>query len=312
MIGICVVTYNEEKYIAQCIESALEQVCEEPYVIFIGEDCSTDSTLSICQKYVENNPQKIKLYARKQNLGLVKNTIDLLQEMQRAACDYIAMLDGDDYWIDRHKLQKELDFLNKNKDYGLVHTQMHIMVNDKLVQNFRKNIKCGDTFRYIGQSNAAIGNCTCMFRTELLNYCNLDDFITNQFMSVDYVMYAIFAKYTKFGFLNDFTAVWRRGHASVSNPNNVEKQISYLQNDDRMWRYLGNLFPEQFYYDIKNATNYYNYRCFQIAYKAKDYKRAYQAIKDGFKVNSWKIYLKRIIVKTFYLLKCMYEKLKIQ
>lgn len=296
MIGICVVTYNEEKYIAQCLESALEQVCEESYVVFIGEDCSTDSTLSICQKYAEKNPNKIKLYARKQNLGLVKNTIDLLKEMQRSGCDYIAMLDGDDYWIDKYKLQKELDFLNNNQDYGLVHTQMHLLVNDKLVNNYRKKVVQGDTFRYTGQKNAAIGNCTCMFRTSLLNHCNLDDFITNQLMSVDYVMYAIFAKYTKFGFLDDFTAVWRRGHASVSNTNSVEKQIAYLQNDDRMWKYLGDLFPEQFYYDHKSARNYFDYRCFQIAYKARNFKRAAQAIKDGFEVNGWKMYCKRCLV----------------
>ena len=308
MIGICIVTYNEEKYIAQCIESALEQVCEEPYFIFIGEDCSSDNTLSICQTYVKDNPDKIKLYSRKHNMGLVKNTLNLLIEMQRAGCDFIAMLDGDDYWIDRYKLQKELDFLKQHQDFGLVHTQLHLLVGDKLVYNRRNTVVQGDVFQYIGLPIAAIGNCTCMFRTELLNYCHLDDFITNQFMSVDYVMYAIFAKYTKFGFLDEFTAVWRRGHSSVSNTNNVEKQIAYLQNDDRMWKYLGQLFPEQFYYDQESALNYHNSRCFQIAFKARDYNRAYQAICDGFECNSWKMHLKRIFVTILYQLKYSFHK----
>lgn len=308
MIGVCIVTYNEEKYIAQCIDSALEQVCKEPYMIFIGEDCSTDNTLSICQKYAKEYPDKIKLQVRKYNLGLVKNTLDLLLEIQKEGCNYIAMLDGDDYWIDQYKLQKEVDFLTSHQDYGLVHTQMHLLVNNKLVNNYRKNVVRGDVFEYIGQYGAAIGNCTCMFRTSLLNYCNLDDFITNQFMSVDYAMYAIFAKYTKFGFLDDFTAVWRRGHSSVSNANNVEKQIAYLRNDDRMWKYLGNLFPEQFYYDQESALNYYNSKCFQIAFKARDYNRAYQAICDGFKCNSWKMYLKRIFVTMLYWLKYSFYK----
>lgn len=303
MIGVCIVTYNEDLYIAQCIESALFQVCSEEYRIYIGEDNSTDKTLSICNRYAQDNPDKIKLIARAKNLGLVRNTIDLLRTMQSDGCEYIAMLDGDDYWIDKYKLQKEFDFLNKNQDYGLVHTQMHLLINDKLIRNHRKNVVQGNTFLYTGKPNAAIGNCTCMFRTELLNYCNLDDFITNQFMSVDYVMYAIFAKYTKFGFLDDFTAVWRRGHSSVSNTNNVEKQIAYLQNDDRMWKYLGQLFPEQFYYDKESALQYYNSRCFQIAFKSRDFKRAYQAISDGFKCNSWKMYFKRILVTILYRLK---------
>ena len=308
MIGVCIVTYNEEKYIAQCIESALFQVCSEEYRIYIGEDSSTDKTLSICNKYALDYPDKIKLIARTKNIGLVRNTIDLLRMMQSDGCDYIAMLDGDDYWIDNYKLQKELVFLSNNPDYGLVHTQLHLLVNNKLVKNYRKNTVEGDVFKYIGKSCAAIGNCTCMFRTDLLDYCELDDFITNQFMSVDYVMYAIFAKYTKFGFLDDFTAVWRRGHSSVSNTNNVVKQISYLQNDDRMWKYLGQLFPEQFYYDKGSALDYYNYRCFQIALKARDYKRAYQAICDGFKCNSRKIYLKRIFVTILYRLKYSFSK----
>lgn len=308
MIGVCIVTYNEDLYIAQCIESASSQISSEEYRIYIGEDKSTDNTLSICEKYAQENPNKIKLIARSENLGLVRNTIDLLRVMQSDGCEYIAMLDGDDYWVDNYKLQKEFDFLVKNQDYGLVHTQMHLLVNSELVKNYRKNVVQGDVFKYIGQSCAAIGNCTCMFRSSLLNYCNLDDFITNEFMSVDYVMYAIFAKYTKFGFLNDFTAVWRRGHSSVSNTNNIEKQIAYLQNDDRMWKYLGQLFPEQFYYDQESALNYYNYRCFLIAFKARDYKRAYQAICDGFACNSWKMHFKRIIVTILYRLKYSFSK----
>ena len=303
MIGVCVITYNQEQYIAQCIESAISQVCSVPYVIYIGEDRSTDNTLEICSKYALKYPSKIKLIENKANLGLVGNTINLLRIMQADGCDFIAMLDGDDYWIDNYKLEKEVRFLQEHPDHGLVHTQMHLLVNNKLVQNFRKNVVYGDTFRYIGQSNAAIGNCTCMFRTKLLNYCNLDDFIANKFMSVDYVMYAIFAKYTKFGFINEFTAVWRRGHESVSNKqNNVEKQIVYLQNDDRMWKYLSLKFPERFSYDEESATNYYNFRCFQIAYKAKDYKRAYQAINDGFKIKGLRLMVKKLMVILLYLL----------
>lgn len=298
MIGICVVTYNQAKYIAQCIESAICQVCSESYMIYIGEDNSSDNTLEICRKYALEYPTKIKLVENQSNLGLVGNTINLLRIMQADGCDYIAMLDGDDYWIDDHKLEKEVKYLQEHKDYGLVHTQLHLLVNGKIQENKRKGVVEGHVFDYIGESCAAIGNCTCLFKSELLQFCNLDDFMTHQFMSVDYVMYAIFAKYTKFGFIDEFTAVWRRGHESVSNKqNNVEKQIAYLQNDDRMWRYLFKLFPERFAYDELSGLNYYNYRCFQIAFKGKDWKRAKRAIDDGFKIPNWKIFLKRIMVR---------------
>lgn len=303
MIGVCIVTYNQEQYIGQCIESAISQVCSEPYVVYIGEDRSTDNTLDICRKYANEYPDKIKLVENQTNLGLVGNTINLLRIMQADGCDYIAMLDGDDYWIDDYKLEKEVNFLHANPDYGLVHTQLHLLVNGKIQENKRKNVVEGDVFEFIGEPCAAIGNCTCMFRTPLLKYCNLNDFITHRFLSVDYVMYAIFAKYTKFGFLENFTAVWRRGHDSVSHNNNVEKQISYLQNDDRMWRYLSKLFPKRFTYDEASGMDYYNYRCFQIAFKGKDWKRAKQAINDGFKITNWKISLKRIFVRLISVIK---------
>ena len=296
MIGVCVVTYNQEQYIGQCIESAITQVCSEPYVIYIGEDRSTDSTLDICRKYALEYPNKIKLVENRTNLGLVGNTINLLRIMQADGCDYVAMLDGDDYWIDDYKLEKEVKYLKEHPGYGLVHTQIHLLVDGQLYKNKRKDVIIGNVFGLVG-NKVVIGNCTCMFKIELLNHCNLDDFVTRKLMSVDYVMYYIFSKYTKFGFLEDFTAVWRRGHESVSNKNQVERQIAYLQNDDRAWKYLSELFPKDISYDIPSATNYINYRSFQIAFRAKDWQRANQAITDGFKVPNWRILLKRMYVK---------------
>lgn len=300
MIGVCVVTYNQEQYIGQCIESAITQVCSEPYVIYIGEDRSKDNTLEICRKFADEHPDKIKLVENKTNLGLVGNTINLLRIMQSDGCDYIAMLDGDDYWIDDFKLEKEVKYLKEHPDYGLVHTQLHLLVNGNLQENKRMNVPSGYLFGKAG-NDVSIGNNTVLFRTELLNHCNLDDFLSRKFMSVDYVMYMIFSKYTKIGFLDEFTAVWRRGHESVSNKNDVEKQIAYLQNDDRAWKYLSELFPEKISYDIPSVKNWINYRIFQIAFRAKDWKRANQAIADGFKVCSWKILLKRTFVRIFVL-----------
>lgn len=296
MIGVCVVTYNQEQYIGQCIESAITQVCSEPYVIYIGEDRSTDNTLEICRRYALEYPTKIKLVENEKNLGLVGNTISLLRMMQADGCDYIAMLDGDDYWIDDYKLEKEVNYLKEHPGYGLVHTQLHLLVDGQLQENKRHNVPSGYLFGRAG-NDVSIGNNTVLFQTELLDYCSLDDFLSRKFMSVDYVMYMIFSKYTKIGFLDEFTAVWRRGHESVSNKNDVEKQIAYLQNDDRAWKYLSELFPEKISYDIPSVKNWINYRSFQIAFRAKDWQRANQAITDGFEVLNWRILLKRMYVK---------------
>ena len=114
MIGVCVTTYNHEKYIKQCIDSVLSQKCSELIRIYVGNDCSKDSTDRICQTYGE----KIIYINRPQNLGLVANTMDLLDRMRNDGCDYIAMLDGDDYWCDENKLQKQINYFNKHPEYG--------------------------------------------------------------------------------------------------------------------------------------------------------------------------------------------------
>ena len=68
MIGICIATYNQEQFIAQAIESALSQLCDEPIRIYIGDDCSTDTTTSICERYKEKD-DRIVLVRREKNIG---------------------------------------------------------------------------------------------------------------------------------------------------------------------------------------------------------------------------------------------------
>ena len=278
-IAVCIVTYNHQQYIEQCIESVLAQKTEHKVVLYIGEDCSTDKTRDICIEYQRSFPDKIKLLLHKDNLGLVRNTFEILNKIKQDGIEYIAMLDGDDYWIDELKLQKQIDYLKINKVYGLVHTNISLLYDDKIVDKPRKNVPTGNVFDII--SNYPIGNCSVMFKTQLLQYVNGDDFVNNKFLSVDYVMYVIFANYTKFGFIEDTTAVWRRGHDSVSNTNDIQKQIYYLNNDDRMWRYLADLYPERFAYNEKSAEIYIDYRTFNIAFQYKDFGLANKILKKG-------------------------------
>lgn len=103
---------------------------------------------------------------------------------------------------------------------------------------------------------------------------NFQEFSKQGFMSCDYVMYAIFSKYTKFGFIPEHTAIWRRGHSSVSNTNDVEKQINYINNDLSQWKYLAHVFPERWSYDNVSAERYYHNKAFKIAFNMGDYSMA--------------------------------------
>ncbi len=109
-------TYNHEKYIAQAIESVLMQKTNFYYEIVIGEDFSEDKTRDICDSFKEKNPDKIKLILNNSNIGMMLNMVKTLNLCKGK---YIALLEGDDYWIDPYKLQKQVDFLESHDDFVL-------------------------------------------------------------------------------------------------------------------------------------------------------------------------------------------------
>lgn len=116
IVSIITITYNHEPFIAETIEGVLMQQVNFPMEFIIAEDCSTDNTLAICQQYAANYPQLIKLITSETNVGAVANE---LRAMQVAQGKYIAFCEGDDYWTDPLKLQKQVNFLEKNADYSV-------------------------------------------------------------------------------------------------------------------------------------------------------------------------------------------------
>lgn len=111
-ISACIITYNQQDYIKECLEGAVNQIVDYDYEIVIGDDCSTDDTFKICQEYADKYPEKIRLLSRDKNLGMAGNWVDTINQ---CAGKYIAICEGDDYWTDNHKLQKQADFLENNK-----------------------------------------------------------------------------------------------------------------------------------------------------------------------------------------------------
>jgi glycosyltransferase involved in cell wall biosynthesis len=108
------ITYNHEQYIRQSIEAVLSQVTNFDFQLVIGEDNSTDSTKEICLVFAERYPDKIKLITASANVGMSKN---FLRTYKACKGKYIAFCEGDDYWTDTNKLQKQVDFLEANSDY---------------------------------------------------------------------------------------------------------------------------------------------------------------------------------------------------
>jgi glycosyltransferase involved in cell wall biosynthesis len=115
LVNICMITYNHENYIAEAIESVLRQVTTFTTRLIIAEDCSTDRTGVICMEYAAKYPEKITMLDNASNIGMMQNFVRCYR-----ACEgkYIAFCEGDDYWTDPYKLQKQVDFLEANPDHS--------------------------------------------------------------------------------------------------------------------------------------------------------------------------------------------------
>lgn len=121
LVSVVLVTYNHESFIGRAVDSIVNQKHSFQIELLIADDCSTDKTSQIIKEYAARYPDVIKILKREKNLGPTKN---LFNAYQQCRGKYIAQLEGDDYWTDAEKLQKQYDFLEQNKEYVCV-THMH-------------------------------------------------------------------------------------------------------------------------------------------------------------------------------------------
>jgi glycosyltransferase involved in cell wall biosynthesis len=112
-LSVCIVTYRHERFIRQCIESVLAQDVPFDFEIVVGEDKSPDGTLTILEDLAARHPGKLRVMARTQNLGAEKNFNRAISECRG---EYIAFLEGDNFWIAPDKLRRQAEFLDAHPD----------------------------------------------------------------------------------------------------------------------------------------------------------------------------------------------------
>lgn len=116
LVSINCITYNHENYIKDAIDSFIMQKVNFKYEILIGEDCSTDNTLEIVKQYQEKYPNIIRVITGEKNVGAIQNLKRLQSESKGK---YIAICEGDDYWIDPYKLQKQVEYMENNPECSI-------------------------------------------------------------------------------------------------------------------------------------------------------------------------------------------------
>jgi glycosyltransferase involved in cell wall biosynthesis len=139
-VSVFMITYNHEKYIRQAIESIINQKVGFSFELVIGEDYSPDGTRAVCEQYAREYPNIVKLIPSTGNVGPMSNT---LRTLEACTGTYIAMCEGDDFWVDPNKLQKQADFLDANPDYSMcfsdVETVSEIELTEPIYPEFTKD-----------------------------------------------------------------------------------------------------------------------------------------------------------------------------
>lgn len=142
MVSVCVITYNHENYIAQCLDGILMQQTDFQFEICLGEDNSTDKTREICVSYADRYPDKIRLFLhQRENVihinGNATGRFNFMYNFEQANSKYIAVCEGDDYWTDSNKLQKQVNFLESNPTYMICGHRVDV-VNDSGIKEGEK------------------------------------------------------------------------------------------------------------------------------------------------------------------------------
>ena len=232
LVSISCTTYNHVNYIEQCLDGFLCQKTYFPFEILIHDDCSTDGTTEIIQKYTAKYPDIIKpIYETENQYQQGKNVGSLIWNNPRAKGKYIAFCEGDDYWIDNNKLQEQVNFLENNDSYGMVYTNFNLYYQDKKL--FVNN--CFD----LGKSNfnstynnvnewienlGYLAPMTWLYKKQLIidglhNYEEL--FLYSP--DTTFIMFAYFLQFAKVKYINNTTAVYRVLQNSASHSKDINK-----------------------------------------------------------------------------------------
>jgi len=216
-VSVWMITYNHQNYISKAIESVLMQITSFDFEIVIGEDCSTDRTRNIVKEFALRNPSKIKAIYQEKNVGANLNAFKYT--LPECTGEYVAFLEGDDYWTDPYKLQKQVDFMEKNKEFGLTYTDVNFYY--QTLDIFRNNIfKTGYfpiyTFEQFLISGGYIAPCTWLIRNQSIPN-NIDMSSTDGSFSLALNIWLNH----KVKYLEETTAVYRIANGSASYPDSL-------------------------------------------------------------------------------------------
>ncbi len=233
LVSISCITFNHENYIRDAIESFLMQKTTFLFEILIHDDASTDGTTAIIKEYELKFPDLIKPVYQTENQYSKGVKISQTYNWPRARGKYIALCEGDDYWTDPLKLQKQVDFLEENNEYGVVHGNAHFYNHSSQKWKFDANAGLSnikdiadkrELFYRLVNADYKVRTATAFFRIELLDKREPNNM---EFLMGDTPMWLDFSQMTMFKYMDEVFAVYRILPNSASRSTNDKKNFRF-------------------------------------------------------------------------------------
>lgn len=265
MVSVCMITYNHENFIHEAIEGVLMQKTNFSIELIIGEDCSTDNTRKIVLEYAEKYPDIIRPLLPDSNLGMIKK---FFKSMEATKGKYIALCEGDDFWTDQYKLQKQVDFLEENESIVAVTTNATVCDNNGNTIQKEKIVVSPDNkdgaynLHEFFRKGIQYPTLTVVFRNRDLDYITTNMHkMANPFLG-NWTLWVLLHTLGDFYFINQVTASYRVNPNSVTHTVNAVKR---WEADFMIRRKLVEIIPSEYHRYLKDDT--YTYHMMGMAYR---------------------------------------------
>lgn len=288
MVSVFVMVYNHDKYLKECLDGILMQRCNFNFNIIVGEDCSTDDSRKILLDYQTKYPGKFKILLHEKNIGAVKNQMAVFENCKGK---YIALCEGDDYWTDPLKLQKQVDFLEANGDYVIHSAKAQILK----VTNFKEIIgnPLSKTIYHISDffTKNNLISCTVMLRNTTLPTNHLRKLIFG-----DWMFYILFLS-QKSGNLayvsEEIFSIYRVHDGGVMQTltKKYDNDLAHLRQIKAIKKYLHCKYNKEDH----NKINNYSLSVFSENLTAKNYKKCFSVIADNYSLSKLNLPLRNYL-----------------
>lgn len=277
-VAVYMITYNHAAYIEKAIESVMMQQATFGYKLFIGDDCSSDGTADICRSLQAKYPNQIELTLNEKNIGGTLNAKQIFEQCFSSDAKYIALIEGDDFWIDPLKLQKQVDFLdmhpqcffNFHKAYRIVGDAMK--TDDVYPKNISKTIIDETDFFNI----PTIPTASVLFRNQIK--------LTGlKHSHGDFLLYCTFLSQGLGSYLDEIMSVYRlhpKGISSLYGENwYLERRIGELYIEANFPQFSKKVVHEINKVQVEHVLHYLNKNRGQLTWRQKSHymKKLFQA-----------------------------------